>query len=211
MSKALSVATVLEKNKLSSGTPFVVMLDIEVVDPNTGVVVEVLHVVRNNEDINYQGHIYVASNFDMQVKAETGAQPETTITIRDMTRDIQTRMQAYGGGVGFNITMMIVNAGNLTQPPEIEEFFQVTGATAQNYTVSFTLGAENALMVTFPRRRQTRNYCQWRYKDPDTCRYSGTLPTCDLSLEGPNGCTVHHNGVNFGAFPGIAPNSVQYG
>src|SRR3954471_9367891 len=98
MSKALSVATVLEKNKLSSGTPFVVMLDIEVVDPNTGVVVEVLHVVRNNEDIEYQGRIYVAANFDMQVKAETGAQPETTITIRDMTRDIQTRMQAYGGG-----------------------------------------------------------------------------------------------------------------
>lgn len=211
MSKALSVATVLEKNKLSSGTPFVVMLDIEIVDPNTGVVVEVLHIVRNNEDIEYNGNVYAAASFDLQMTAEAGTQPNTTITVRDMTRDLQTRMQAYGGGIGFNVTVLIVNAGNLNQPPEIQEFFQVTAASSQNYIVSFQLGAENALMVTFPRRRQTRDYCQWRYKDPDTCTYAGPLPSCDLSLEGPNGCTAHHNAINFGAFPGISPNAVQYG
>ncbi len=34
--------------------------------------------------------------------------------------------------------------------------------------------------------------CTWRYKDPDTCTYSGGLPTCDLTLTGGNGCIVHH-------------------
>lgn len=34
--------------------------------------------------------------------------------------------------------------------------------------------------------------CTWRYKDPDTCTYAGGLATCDFTLDGPNGCQVHH-------------------
>jgi hypothetical protein len=209
--KHLSVATVIE-NRLSSDTPFLCAMDIEVVDPITGVVVEVIYLVRNSEDITYQGNAYVATSFDLDLKSEGGAVPTVSVAIKDFTKAIQGRMQAYGGGLGFNVTIYVVNAGNLLQPPEVVEFFQVIGAKAANYIVTFTLGAENAVAVTFPKRRQTKDFCQWRYKDPETCAYAGSLATCDLSLQGPNGCVVHENSPNFGGYPGISKNDgFQYG
>lgn len=210
MSKSLSVASAIEKNRLSSDTPFLALLDIEVIDPATGVVIETDHIVRNSEDIVYQGITYVAGNFDIELKSEAGTQPTVTLAVRDITRAIQANMQAYGGGIGFNVTVMIVPGNNLIQPPEVIEYFQVVGASAANYNVSFTLGAENAITRTFPRRRQTRNFCQWRYKDADTCGYAGALPSCDLTLIGPNGCATHANTPNYGAYPGINTNGIRY-
>lgn len=33
--------------------------------------------------------------------------------------------------------------------------------------------------------------CVWQYKDGIYCTYTGSLPTCDLSFDGANGCVVH--------------------
>ncbi|CDT54306.1 Putative Phage-related protein-like (fragment) [Vibrio coralliirubri] len=82
------------------------------------------------------------------------------------------------------------------------ETFQVTGASAKNYEVSWTLGAMDLLRVRTPRRRQMRNRCCWRYKSKE-CGYTGAQKYCDLSLQGLNGCTAHDNEGNFGGFPGI--------
>jgi len=206
----LSVASIIEKNRLSSATPFVPLLDIEVVNPSTGVVVEALHICRNSEDITFQGETYAATPFDFDTKAESGGQSKVTLRVRDITKALQGRMQAYGGGIGFNVTLMIVNTSALTEPAEAVEYFQVIGASAQNYDVQFTLGAENAVTVTFPRRTQRKDFCQWRYKDPDTCAYAGALPSCDLTLQGPNGCGAHDNSPNFGGYPGINANGIRY-
>jgi hypothetical protein len=191
MSKSLSVANVIEKNRISSEVPYLALLDIEVVDPNLGVVMETLHIVRNSEDITFNGVLYTALQFEFDLKSEAGAQPTVSVVIHDLTRAIQGRMQQYGGGIGFNVTIMVVNGSQLDKPADVVEYFQIVGASAQNYVVTFQLGAENALMYTFPRRKQTKDFCQWRYKDPDTCGYSGDLPSCDLTLQGPNGCAAH--------------------
>lgn len=210
MSKSLSVATVIEKNLLSSGTPFLVLLDITVVNPATGVVVETLHICRNSEDVVFNSVTYTAANFDIELRSEAGSQPQVSLSIKDFTRAIQARMQAYGGGVGFRVTVMVVNAGALNSPPEVAEYFEVIGANAGNYVCVFTLGAENPLTFIFPRRRQTRDFCQWRYKDPLTCGYSGGIATCDLTLQGPNGCAAHNNTPRFGAYPGVSTNGIRY-
>lgn len=202
--KSLSIASVIEKNRLSSDVPFVIALDIEVIDPGTGSVVETLHLVRNTEAIVFNTFTYEPAQFDIELKEEAGAQQTVTLSIKDYSRAVQGRMQAYGGGVGFQVAVMVVNTGNLDQGPENTEFFEVVGANSANYVCSFTLGAENHLSKTFPRRRQTRDFCQWRYKDAETCKYSGTMPSCDLTLYGPNGCQAHGNTIRFGAFPGIS-------
>lgn len=211
MSRSLSIATVLEKNKLSSDTPFIVCLDIKVIDPPTGALVETLHVVRNTEAVEFNGQVYEPTAFDVELKAESGQQPTVNLTIKDYSKAIQGRMQAYGGGIGFGVTLFVVNADALDAPPEVVEYFEVVGAQAANYDVTFQLGADSLMAVVFPRRRQTRDFCQWRYKDVDTCAYSGGLPTCDLTLNGPNGCSAHNNVINFGGFPGINQNGVRYG
>lgn len=207
--KSLSIASIIEKNRLSSDVPFVVALDIEVVNPGTGSVVETLHLVRNTEALTFNGHTYEPASFDIELKEEAGAQQTVTLSIKDYSRAVQGRMQAYGGGIGFSVTVMVVNTGNLGQGAEIVEYFEVVGANAANYVCSFTLGAENHLSKTFPRRRQTRDFCQWRYKDPETCKYSGPMTSCDLTLYGPNGCQAHGNTVRFGAFPGINSRGVR--
>jgi hypothetical protein len=210
MSKSLSVASIIEKNLLSSTTPFIPLLDIEVVNPSTGVVVETLHVCRNTENLTFNGVLYTATKFDFELRSEAGAQSAFSLSITDYSKAIQGRMQAYGGGIGFNVTLIVVNAGQLNSPAELVEYFQVVGASAANYVVQFTLGAENALTVTFPKRRQTKDFCQWRYKDPDTCGYAGAMPSCDLTLQGANGCAAHANTQRFGGYPGINSNGIRY-
>lgn len=210
MSKSLSVASVIEKNNISSDTPFLIMLNIDVVNPATGSIVTTMNVVRNTEAVTFQGHTYAAASFDIELKEESGSQQSISLNIKDYTNAVQHYMQSYGGGVGFSVSIMIVNAGALSQPPEVIEYFQIIAAESSGYAVSFTLGAENALSHTFPRRRQARDFCQWRYKEGD-CGYSGYMPSCDLSLKGANGCKVHDNVIHFGAFPGINTRDINYG
>lgn len=210
MPKHISVVTAIEKNRLSSDTPFLVCLDIQVIDPATGAQVETIHLVRNNEAITFNGFDYQAFMFDIELKQDAGTQNPVSLVMTDYSKAIQARMQAYGGGIGFKVTIMVVNAGALTQPPEIIEDFEVIGASSSNYVCSFELGVESALAKTFPRRRQTRDFCQWRYKEVSTCGYSGTLPSCDLTLKGSNGCAAHNNAIHFGAFPGINSNGARY-
>jgi phage-related protein len=210
MTKSLSIASVIEKNRLSSDVPWLICIDVGVIDPATGTLVSTGHYVRNTDPITFNGFTYSPSVFDVELKEESGAQQTVRLSFKDYSLTVQRLMQEYGGGVGFTVAIIVVNAGALTQPPEIIENFQVVGAESSNYDCSFLLGAENNITKVFPRRRQTKDYCQWQFKGDD-CGYSGALTSCDLSLNGTNGCKAHDNVVRFGAFPGINTRDVNYG
>lgn len=211
--KPLALATVLEKNKVASLIPFLLLIEVDVVDPTSQQLIETLRIANNTEDVTFNGQVYTAAKFDIQLKEESGAQPEVTLSLVDYTRAVLQRMETYGGGVGFKVTLLVVRGDTATMAsdkPETRLFFEVVGASASSYVVSFTLGAENALMRLFPRRLQAKNFCPWRYKDPTTCRYASSLPGCDLTLAGPNGCKAHGNERNFGGFPGINNAGTHY-
>jgi phage-related protein len=204
--KSLSIATVLEKNKVASAVPFLLCLDVTVVDPSTQSDVETLRLVKNSENVTWNGNVYTAAEFDVELKEEAGAQPEINLTVVDYTKTIAQRLESYGGGVGFKVTVSVVHGTTGTLPslkPEVQFFFEIIGASVSEYVCSFTLGAENPLTKLFPRRLQVKNFCAWRYKDPATCKYAGGIVGCDFTLSGPNGCKAHNNEANFGAFPGI--------
>ena len=202
MTRHISVATVIEKNRISSEYAFVILVEIDVIDTSTNLVQETLYVARNSEDIVWQGITWTATNFEFEAKEEAGEVPEIKATFVDITRSIQARVDQYGGGAGFVVRMHIVNTGNLNQPPEYSQKFWVLKSTVQEYEVSFTLGAQNPLRQRFPRRIQYRDRCSWRYKSVE-CGYTGALPTCDFTLQGPNGCAAHNNTRRFGGFPGL--------
>lgn len=206
---SLSIASVLEKNRLDSEVPFLVALDVQVIDPLTGALVETLRIVRNDEAITFQGQTYQSALFDIRFGAEASAHYNVTLSLNDYTGAVQARMEEYGGGVGFKVTMYVINSGALDQGAEIAEYFDVTGASAKEYVCSFQLGADNEVMKTFPRRRQTKDFCQFRYKSKQ-CGYTGSMPSCDLTLQGPNGCAAHNNTIRFGAFPGMNSNGLRY-
>lgn len=198
----LSLEMVIEKNLIASTAAFLVALEIEVKDPETYQAVETIRVVKNNEPIRYQGKDYGMMDFDLEVTHAAGELPKVKLSITDYTQVVQQKMQAYGGGVGFKVKLFVINSGELSSPPGVVQHYIVTDASAANYVVSWTLGADNPGQLRLPRRLQRRDMCQWRYKSTE-CGYKGTLPSCDLTLQGNNGCAKHKNEDNFGGFPGL--------
>ncbi|MGN8188654.1 hypothetical protein ACTJLD_21960 [Burkholderia sp. 22088] len=209
MGNRLSVASVIEKNKLGSDVPYLAFLEIGVLDRTTGSILETLRFVNNTEDIKRNGATYTAAQFSLELKAETGTQPQIMLSVLDYARVLLQKMQDNSGGTGFPVTVIVCSADNLNGTPEVQEYFEVVNASATNYTVSWTLGAENGLQKMFPKRIQRRDFCQWVYRDGSTCRYNGPMQVCDRTMEGTLGCRAHGNVINFGGYPNlVSSNSV---
>jgi phage-related protein len=125
-----------------------------------------------------------------------------TITAKDHTRYIASRMENMAGGVFSEVIMRVVNTDRLDRPAEVEHTFQVISSSVQNYIVNFTLGAENPLSIRFPRHMQFRDRCAWRFKGYG-CAYAGAAGSCDYTKDGANGCRVKGNTINFRGLPGL--------
>jgi phage-related protein len=207
----LSLATAIEKARLDSSVPFVVALDITPVNGDTGAMGEKIYVVRNDENLTFNGRVYTAAMFDVSFGTELGTQGQTSLSMNDYSGGLRAKMSEFGGGVGFLVKLTIINAAALDDPPEFEHEYETLSAKATGYVVEFGLGAENDTLRQFPRHRQRRDFCRFRYKDGSTCGYTGPLPSCDYTLQGPNGCAAHLNTIRFGGFPGIQRNGYRYG
>lgn len=206
MPRHLSIGTVIEKNKIAGDYAFLELLEVTVKDA-AGVTLDTLRYVKNTEAITYQGNVYEPGAFDLEI--ENGNEETTRVRLMayDFTQALQNEIEKYDGGVGFTIRLMIVNSGDLSQPADIDETFTVLGTSCKSFTVDFTLGARNPLLIRFPKRLQMRDRCSWRYKGQE-CGYAGPIPSCDYSLNGPNGCRAHNNERRFGGFPGLRPRNV---
>jgi phage-related protein len=201
MSNTFSLGSIEQKNRIASDTTFLPCIEVEVVDYPNPTIIETLFLVSNNEDRTLGGILYTAFPFRVDFSYEAGSQPTISIIAQDIVRTLQSRMQQYNGAVGFNVRLKIFHQDAENGTPDFQEVFQVLSGSSSDYVVTWTLGSENLLDRQFPGRRQNRS-CAWRYKG-DECGYNGSLPSCDYSLFGANGCKVHANGINFGGFPGI--------
>lgn len=201
MSRHLSVATVIEKNRIASDVAFIILAEIEVLDAN-GVKVETLRIARNTESLVYQDEVYDAANFSIDITEDVGEEPSLQISAEDPSGAIRERMDRYDGGIGFPVRVIIVNTGNLDQEPELLEEFQVVGSSTAGFQVNFNLGVDNPLYQRFPSRAQFKDQCPLRYKGL-LCKYTGNLPSCSYTWEGANSCETHDNQANFGGFRGL--------
>tara|TARA_Y100001001_G_C8013277_1_gene310514 strand:+ start:577 stop:1209 length:633 start_codon:yes stop_codon:yes gene_type:complete len=200
-----SLNSVIEKNSIDSDVPMLMALKVDVVDPDSLSVVETICIVANTENINIFGEEYIASPFSVELEETTEDMPTASITIIDITQTVQSYMQKYKGGNGTKVTLYIFYAPSTNvNHVETEYTFDVKSSRTKSsdYSVTWQIGAENPITQPLPARKQMRERCQWRYKGEE-CGYVGELPTCDLSLDGDNGCRVHENQTRFGGFPGI--------
>lgn len=205
MSNSLSISSVINKNAIASDVPMLSALTIEVVDPATLDKVDTLRVVANTEDITLGGEVFSAMPYTLSLKQSDEQLPTVSLNIVDTTQTVQRFLQEYKGGNESNVTIHFFFAeSTVIEKADVEYTFSVTSSStsAQDYSVSWQLGAENPLTLPIPARMQMRERCQWEYKSQD-CGYNGSLPTCDLSLSGENGCRAHNNVVRFGGLPGI--------
>jgi|SRR5210317_159659 len=210
MPNSFSILNAVEKNQLASGNAFLVLLEIQLVDSTTNQVVDTIYVVNNNEDVVYNLQTYTAFPFDLKLSKDANGIPEVTLGATDYQKILLTQLNALQGATGSTVIMRVVNSGNLTADPEMEEIFDVVAANANDFKISIKLGAENPLQRRFPQMLQMRDRCRWHYKSAE-CGYTGPITTCDLSLQGTNGCSAHGNSHRFGGFPGLKGRGIRYG
>lgn len=204
--KNLSLSSIVQANSFSSDVAWLVALKIHVRDHSTGSEVAQIRIINNSEITIVEDEEYEPMSFGLDLKEAANQLPSVSVTIQDQAEIVGAYMQRYGGGVGFEVEMLIVAAETAEETslePELVEYFTVINATYKDYVATWSLGAENPLKRMFPLRKQEDDQCSFRYKQTGTCGYTGALASCDLSLDGPNGCRVHNNTANFGAYPGI--------
>ena len=202
MARHLSAASAIDRSRLSSSTAWLILLKLEIADPNTRQTVETVHLVANDEDITFDGNLYTAANFVINIDQGQNQAPSVTLVAQDQTGMIERKIEDYAGGVMSQVVMMVVNSDRLEHEPEIENTFDVVSSSAKDGVVSVELGAENPLTIQFPKHTQMKDRCSWRYKGYG-CEYAGPMGSCDYTLDGPNGCRAHDNVERFRGLPGL--------
>lgn len=197
----LNIATVIDKNKIASANTFLILVEVYVVDSG-GSPVTTLRFVKNSENITFETHEFIASNFEMDFKLESTKESTITLTAQDQTRQLAQYVDAYDGLVKNRVRLIIVNSGSLTSPAEIDEYMLVRQGSTSSYVTTLELGTESALGNRFPNYRQFKDRCFKQFKGI-RCQYAGSDATCSYTRTGTNGCIAKGNEINFGGFPGI--------
>lgn len=232
MASHVSLRTALDKNKLASNDVYLLLLEIDVLDPLSGKVAETVYIVYDNDPAGYEfdGKTYMSMPLTVNLQQDSDTQPSCTLTVFDYAQVIQSRLQSYGATIGWPARFKIVNANADIVSVESEQQFFINGATANagDFSIAFTVTAENPLTLSFPNREMFRNQCFWTFKD-ENCAYingqysscgttnpnDGSTKTadldssCDLSLDGVNGCRAHCNTLNYGGFPDMTTSATQ--
>ncbi|MDR3562615.1 MAG: DUF1833 family protein [Negativicutes bacterium] len=195
----LSVAGTLEKNKIASDGVWLLLLEVAIPDSD-----EPLRLVRNSDDIIWNGYSWSAFNFTIgEIKEDgKGTPPSVPLQISNVTQIVQAYMEENNGLTGTTVTLRVVHSQHLDNVlPEVEEVFSVQSTTCDSQWVTFYLGCDISVQLRFPFRRVLKNFCAWRdqYQGIE-CGYAGSLPPCDGTLQS---CRDRGNSVRYGGEPSI--------
>jgi len=120
--KSLPASLILEKNKLASPNPWLVLLTITLTDST------VLRFVRNTDDITYKGNVYTAFPFEITPSKQDnrGEIPTVTLTVSNVSQLLEPYLDEQDGGVGASVVITVLNAARLDEDyAELEMTFDV--------------------------------------------------------------------------------------
>jgi len=201
--KNLPAALIIEKNRLTSEGAWLILLDIALPQPPADPLI--VRLVKNNEDITFQGHVYTAFPFDIEATQSdsAGQIPTVKLSISNVTRTLQGYIEGYHGGLGAAVTVTVVNSELLTEDyAELQMTFEVLESDSTSQFITFMLGAPNPLRKRFPLYVAIARHCNWRFKARE-CNYSGSDTTCKRTLDD---CKSKGNSGRFGGRPGLSGN-----
>lgn len=195
---SISAISKAEKNKLSTDSAMLVLLEIRL--QNT------VYICYNNEDITWKGQLYQAFPFKIGDTSEDsdGSDPNVQLQVSNVSQGLQWYVEDSGGGVGTEVILRVVNSKNLNGNADLEETYTVLDCKIDEQWVTFTLGNDYSARTRRPLDRYMKNSCRFKYKGL-RCGYRGTIPTCAHTLED---CRAHKNSTRFGGFVGIDQSGV---
>lgn len=182
----------LEKNKLSTDAPFLLLFDI-----SHEQLAENIRLVRNTEDVTWAGKTWTAFPVDIEDYSEDGKSlPALNMKIAAGQGLITTYLQKYGGLTDARVRIYIVHAKCLdVDKAEMELEFQITETTYDEQWITFTLGPSPELANRFPAWKYLTDFCPFVCGDI-RCGYAGNR-TCKNNLAS---CLIPQR---FGGEPGI--------
>ena len=192
----LPLALRLEKNKLVSTAPWLLLLSVTLPDAS------VIRLVKNTEDVTFGGNVYIAFAFELgDVRSGgDGRIQGVTLKVANPGRVLQPYLEANDGLVGCAVTLAVVHADNLASDyTELTLAWDVLAAESAEDWITFTLGAENPLRRRFPLHVAIPFSCNWQFKGAE-CAYAGTATSCARTLDA---CRRLANTARFGGRPGI--------
>lgn len=214
----ISVLANIERHKIASGEPWLLLLDLEWPGtPTPGVTTQHIRLARNTDAVTFDANdgngpqCYQPFSFEMgDLKVDsTGSVPETEISASNVMRSLQSVIEQYAGVVGANLYLYAVNTANMGGEPDLTLQFTVKQTVSDAKLVRFKCGASSPMRRLFPIFKYYPNSCQWQYKSAQ-CGYTGSLPSCSKTIDGPIGCAAHFPNAPLRAlaFPGIDTNGI---
>ena len=184
---ALSEASIIEKNKLSTDGVWLLALEAQIPE-NT------LYLVNNTEDVTLGGQRYVAFPFSLEDITEDGKElPNVRLTVSSATGTIQRYVERNNGLGGMKVVLRVYHT-SIPDAAEVEEYFVVTGVTCDVEQVTFTLGTDFSFTRRFPPVRMMKDYCPFKFKGVE-CGYRGAAQQCNKTLKR---CRELGNNIRFG-------------
>ena len=182
----------LEKNKLSTDAPFLMLFDIDHAQ-----LAEDILLARNTDDVIWAGKTWTAFPIDIEDAEEDGKTlPAINMKISSGQGLITTYLQKYGGLTDARVKLYIVHAKCLdSDKAEREAEYQITETTYDEQWITFTLGPSPELANRFPAWKYLTDFCPYVCGDI-RCGYSGSSK-CKNNLAS---CLIPER---FGGEPGI--------
>lgn len=193
---SLTLASTIEKNRLSTTGADLVLLDILLPTP--------IYIVNNNANITWDGREYIAFPFKLgSINYDGKETPNITLNVSNVTRSVGAALAQVKGGGGTEVVLRVVNSKLLNEPALKEEYFIVKDSGRDGTWCSITLGMVDEGQKRFPEKRTMRNFCSYisttGFKGIE-CAYNGPETTCDGTLKR---CRELGNSPRYGGAPGI--------
>lgn len=168
----LSSALIAEKNKLSSNSAWIVLLEITVPSYPT-----VIRLAKNNVDVVFAGQTYTAFPMEIDTSNWTskGDIPTLGVRVSNIANTFNQILKEYDGGIGGSVTLTLVSSEYLAENyAELQRVFTILAASVDNYWVSWSLGNSNPLRQRLPLYTYMAHYCNWvqNFKGAE-CKYAG--------------------------------------
>lgn len=202
MALELSNIVKIEKNKLTSDSAFLFLLEI-----NIPSLTEVIRVVQNNEDIVWNGETWQKFPFDVGEITDTSNLEVSTfaITVSNVYNQIGQYIRQYDSWLKQNPyqpidgTLYIINSKDLANTQPVVAYNLTLSSPTIATKVVFTFSSIDVYSGQIPKSRMMRNACRFKFKDP-YCNYIGDETVCNGTLKR---CRELGNSARFGGSPTI--------
>ena len=197
---SLSLAQIIEKNKLMSDGAWLILAEI-ILDGGS----EIVRIVRNTENITWNEHTWIAYPFSIDVieSSVAGEIPKLTISASNVGGVLQNLIAPYEGGVDAEVVIRVVHSSHLDETAYMQETYNVTKVSYNAMEISFSLGIDVTLGKRIPEKRYLKDHCPFKYGDVNCGISAGKIaefPTCNKTFAN---CLERENTYRYGGFPTI--------